>query len=99
MLEIPRKLRIGAHEYEIVLRDDLEEQRFFGTCRTTKLKIFIDSTVAKTQQEETMFHEALHAIFAQLGIFRDGEDAEEEKMAQSVGHSIYQFLKDNDMLR
>ena len=66
-MEIPKKVKIGAHEYEIVNDDDIaDSDARFGHCVPRKLKIYIDSRVKQSQQEETFFHEVLHAICDQV---------------------------------
>lgn len=97
-MNIPNKVKIGAHEYEVVLRDDLDADDFMGVCRPTKLKIFVDGNLPQSQREETFFHEVLHAIFHLLGK-RQEVASDEEKEVQPLGHAIYQFLKDNDLLK
>ena len=97
-MNIPNKVKIGAHEYEIVFRDDLDSDDFMGVCRPSKLKIFIDGKLPQSQQEETFIHEVLHAIFHLLGKKEETAN-EEEKQVQPLGHAIYQFLKENDLLK
>ena len=96
-MNIPEKVKIGAHEYTIVFRDDLDDENF-GVCRPHRLKIFIDSTVPRSQQEETFFHECGHAIRHALG--QQDRDADvEETIVQPLFYMIYLFLKENDLLK
>lgn len=95
-MNIPNKVKIGAHEYDIVFRDDMDDENF-GTCRPTKTKIFIDETVANSQKEETFFHEVLHAIRHQIGQEEKDKD-DEEKIVQALAHSWYLFLKENKII-
>ena len=97
-MKIPNKVKVGAHSYNIVFRDDLDDDNF-GTCRPKKLRIFIDETAEKTQQEETFFHEVMHAIFHQVGMSTPWDMDKEERRVQALGHSIYQVLKENRLLK
>ena len=58
-MKIPNRVKIGAHTYKIVFRDDMDDDKF-GLCNTHKGKIFVDETAIKTQQEDTFFHEVMH---------------------------------------
>lgn len=93
-MKIPNKITIGAHEFKIVKRkmDDM-----FGECDSEALTITIDSTKPQTQQEETFFHEVLHAQRKLLGQELKDED-EEEKVVQALGHLTYQFLITNKLI-
>lgn len=97
-MKIPEKVKIGAHEYKIEFRDDLDDENM-GVCRPSKLKIFIDERLPQTQQEETFIHECLHAIVSELGRYTYNQYDEEERDVQSLSHAIYQVLKDNNLLK
>ena len=93
---MPTNLKVGAHNYQIVLTDQIDD---FGACEHTKLRILINNSAPQSQQEETLIHEALHAIFDITGISKDLTDLEEEKIVQPLGHAIYQLLLDNKLLK
>lgn len=99
---IPTTVKIGAHVYTI-MHDDIagDADNRFGHCYPRKLNIYIDDRAAQSQQEETFFHEVLHAICSLVHAFPDNEDGarEEERIVQSVGHGLYQFLKENSLLK
>ncbi len=100
-MKIPKELKIGAHTYEIQERDaEGESDSRFGHCFTRNLKIYVDPRVPQSQQEETLIHEALHAVCDQVRAFptTDSGRDEEERVVQSLGHGIYQVLKDNGLL-
>lgn len=97
-MKIPNKIKIGAHIYDIVFRDDLDDEDF-GTSRQKKLKIFINQEIPQTLQEETLFHEVIHNIYLQNGLSIGINETEEEKQVQIISHGIYQFLKDNNLLK
>ncbi len=97
-MKIPKKIKIGAHVYKVVFRDDLDDEDF-GICRPRKLTIFIDDTVPQTQREETFFHEVMHAIFHQAGLSTPWDIEKEERKVQVLGHALYQVLKENNLLK
>ena len=99
---IPNKIKIGAHEYQVIRDDDgADEDARFGHCMPRRLRIYVDPRVPQSQQEETLIHEVLHAVCDQVRAFSKQETGrdEEERVVQSLGHGIYQFLKDNDLLK
>ncbi|MEK6882319.1 MAG: hypothetical protein AABY22_22055 [Nanoarchaeota archaeon] len=94
-MKIPDKVKVGAHEYDIKFELDPsnDNDSCFGCISYKKLLIGIDPNYKQSQQEETFFHEVLHAIYHQLGL----EDT--EKSIQSIAHSFYEVLKDNNLLK
>ncbi len=97
-MKIPTKVKIGAHEYSVRFEDvDGDSDARFGHAYPRKLQIYIDERAAKSQQEETFFHEVLHAIVDQVKCISDDKD--EERIVQALGHGIYQMLKENNLLK
>ena len=93
-MKIPEKVKIGAHEYKIYFDVDPsnDNDNCFGNVSYKKLVIGINPTYAQSQQEETFFHEVLHAIEHQLGY------EENEQRNQATAHHLYLFLKENNLL-
>jgi hypothetical protein len=101
-MDIPARVRIGAHDYEVIFDDvDGDSDSRFGHCYPRKLQIYIDPRVSPSQQEETFIHEVAHAICSQVRAFPPTESGadEEERIVQSLCHGLYQCLKDNALLR
>ena len=96
-MQIPKKTKIGAHSFTIEHSSDFDEGNF-GTARMARLKIFIDGNAEKSLQEETYIHEVMHIIRQLNGIELKDTD-EEEKIVQIMGHAMYQFLTDNNLLK
>lgn len=95
-MEIPKSVKIGAHIFEVIQRDDLESGNL-GSSSVSKLKIFIDETAPESLQIETLFHEILHVIYDLSGIKK--EEAEEEKEVQAIAGYLFQVLQDNRWLK
>jgi len=86
---IPNKLKIGGHEYlvEFTEYDNIE-----GDCGDSdrhRNRIRICQTDPQSQQEETLIHEIIHAINGGL----------KEEIVDGLAVSLYQVLKDNELLK
>ena len=95
-MKIPKKLKIGAHVYEILWMPNNKNQ--CGETQVSKLKIRISPEFPRTQQEETLFHEIIHVVRVQLSL-EDPEKQKEENIVNAMAGSLYQILNDNKMLR
>ncbi len=93
-MKIKDSYKISGHEYTVQFKD-MDEN--FGKCDLEKCIIYIDENLTQSQKEETLFHEAIHAMRNTLGIaVKDTDD--EEILVQGMGNSLYQFLKDNAII-
>lgn len=88
-MKIPKKLKIGAHIYEIVLTKDLFEGATCGIQLRKERKLGINSDLPETHQGATLFHEILHAINSEL----------DHTFLDSLAEQLYQVLSDNSMLK
>lgn len=92
-MDIPKTLKIGGHEFKVLLVQSMASRdECYGKMWMDRLEIHIDSSVSKELQEETMLHEAIHAIDEENGL-----DLTEQQV-QSLGHGIYQLIKTNDLI-
>jgi hypothetical protein len=89
MKTLPKKLKIGGHIYEVLLVESDDIQKDCGECAVDKLQIKIKDSMPQSMQEETLIHEAIHAMNFGLS----------EESVQFLSMAFYQFLKDNDLLR
>ena len=88
-MKIPKSLKIGGHIYDVKLVESDDIQKDCGECAVDKLEIKIKKTMPQTMQEETLIHEAIHAMNFGLS----------EESVQYLSMAFYQFLKDNKLLR
>lgn len=98
-MKIPKKIKVGSYEYSIDMvkgRNELTEPKYLGKTKLEDLKIYIDSDLPQSKQEETFIHEVLHVCFDQAGIKRS-ED-EEEYLVNAFANQLYPILKDNNLL-
>lgn len=83
MLKIPKKLKIGAITYKILVGsiDDC------GECDTKTQTIKIDESMSEELTEVTFWHEVLHAINISLT----------EKEVEFLAQAIVQVRRDNNL--
>lgn len=88
-MKLPSKLKIGGHIYTVKLVDPDDIQKDCGECAVDKLEIKIKRNMPQTMQEETLIHEAIHAMNFGLS----------EESVQYLSMAFYQLLRDNDLLK
>ena len=96
-MKIPKKIRIAGHDYKIKWDDkNLPKSHSIGDisndfkeirlCKHFKSK----RARAKSEIEETFFHEILHAVDKNYN-----NNALSEKALNRLSNGLYQVLKDN----
>ena len=88
-MDIPKKLKVGAHTFNVFLVDPDDIEKDCGECNIGKLTIKIKKNMPQSVMEETLIHESIHAM--NFGL--------EEKDVQFLSMGIYQILKDNNLLK
>lgn len=95
-MKIPKKLKIGGHIYPIKVEDRVAKGGI-DKCGTSnvysKMGIWIDSTIGKSQQESTLIHEIIEILNSNNNI----ELTETQICVLEAG--LYQVLKDNKLLK
>ena len=102
-MEIPKRLKIGGHDYEIVFPYVFTERSdILGQCDRLGKYIRINEAQGDEPRAEssimvTLIHEVLHAIDHVSGhdMF---EGSEGEKRVEALSEGIYQVLVDNGYL-
>jgi hypothetical protein len=89
MKNFPKQLKVGGHIYKVILVESDDIQKDCGECAVDKLEIKIKKNMPQTMQEETLIHEAIHAMNFDLP----------EESVQYLSMAFYQLLKDNNLLR
>jgi len=90
MITLPKKLKIGAHTYEIV--EEKANGLGVDSCGKHNMEdstITVDGDLSDTHKVQTLFHEIFHAL--------NGELTEQEVDWLSQG--ITQVLLDNNLLK
>ncbi len=87
------KIRIGSHDYDLVLRDMKDSSRN-GTESYDELIIVVntDKNLAPMRRYEVFVHEVLHAMNRQLAIWTD--DAKEEEVIDRLAPMLLRFMLD-----
>lgn len=82
-----KKLKVGGHQFTVLYVPDskLGDGDSCGMCDRDTNTIYINSNLAKSQQEVTLLHELFHAMNWELS----------EEMLESLSQQIYQVLNDN----
>jgi len=98
-MNLPKKIRIMALDYEIVLMDEEEKRqgKYLGLCKNNEAKISIDERYNSQVQANTLLHETLHAIAHQMGKF-DLSGKQEEKIVEGMATGICVVMRDNPKL-
>lgn len=93
-MKIPKKLKIGGHWFNITLGNLLKEKSVDSSGRFVPRynKILIDTDSTQSNQEATLIHEIIEVIDHQ------NELNLEHKTICILENSLYQVLKDNDLL-
>lgn len=101
-MKIPKQIKIGGLTYHITFSPkECSSNSAFGIESSYKQKIFIDSNAPKERQEQTFFHEILHAIDH---TFHCGPGEKEslgltENQIKSFAAHLYLVLEENDLLK
>lgn len=93
-MKIPNKLKIGGHVYtiEFVKKEDLKglaDEMDCGMTLVGENRILIDGGQKKSQQEETLFHELLHALNGTMN----------HDFLASLAQQLHQVFSDNKLLK
>lgn len=87
-MQIPRKIKIGAHNYDIVIAkpNELGNDRD-GYHDPANNQIIINGEYGHSHQLATFWHESLHALNSEL----------EEKDVEFIAQGITQIIIDNNL--
>lgn len=99
---IPEKIKILGLEWQIKHDQHVSDaSEAYGTTVHRSQIINIEPTATQFHQEQTFFHEMLHAIWWSMGIHKipDIDNKKEEQIIHALSNGLYQTLKDNDLLK
>lgn len=87
-------IKIGGITYQIMYQEKLvdEGKLVWGHTDYTNATICIDSTLSKSKQRQTLFHEMAHAMLHEAGL---DEDSAREGLVNPLGNMLYQVYEDN----
>ena len=104
--ETPYQIQIGPHTYHInTHQPDLDRETLkdsthpnLGLCDPTTLTIYMTVHQAPSQQQDTLLHETLHALFSLIGAGEDIDHDTEEKLVRRLAPALLQTLQNNPQL-
>lgn len=89
-MEKAKKIKIGAFDYDLI---PINAITVHGECSQQDLKITINTSDTYEQQQSSLIHEILEALNLLYSL-----DLEHDAIIR-LENSLYQVLKDNEMLR
>lgn len=92
-MNIPKKVKVGGVTYSVKLAEDwIGNRGYDGEFCMSEPRgnvIYIDSSLTQEGKEITLIHEALHAMNSTMS----------HEFLDSLSQQLYQFLKDNNLLK
>ena len=90
-----KEFTLGATKWKVNEVEKFESHTYLGECSIGQTSITISKTwcgqkVSKQSKEQTIYHEALHAMLDTLGYYKLSQD---EKLVQGLSVLIEQFEK------
>ena len=61
-MNIPKKVRVGAQSYKVVISKEVGQYGRYGECDSTRVEIRLDADSATQRQEQTLIHELFEAV-------------------------------------
>lgn len=96
-INIPKSIKVGGVNYKIEImhldKNDDGEQ-ILGYCQYLDNVIQINEDASPERQEQTLYHELVHAIFFETS---NNEFQDNEKLVDSVGLMLHQIVKNNKL--
>lgn len=93
-------VKIGIHQYSVSEAEDLQRAEdgawLNGIIHHTKLAIELRETLPRSMKQAALWHECLHGVLFQTGLYLD--DTLEEKICVALSHGIVQLLQENPEL-
>lgn len=101
-MPLPNKLKIGPYTYrvsqdrtEMLERCRTEATDLLGHIDHRHLTILIEPTQAETQKQDSLLHEALHAICEMTGLSAEWGEEREEATVRRLSPALLALLRDN----
>lgn len=106
MINIPKTLKVGAHQYEVVFPYQFKERLDVSGLSDDQLRrIFVaevDGNGEKRPDSEILsifFHEILHAIDSVYCGFQIGKECDRDSLTESIAQGLAQVYIDNPKLK
>ena len=90
---IKSKYKIGAHWLDVNFTKEIDGFSIKGEVHYWKHRIILQTDMAQSKKESTLFHEIIHEMNLQ-----QGWDFKEKQVA-AISENFYLFLTDNELLK
>lgn len=96
-VRLPKVIYVGPHDYDVQTKKHLD---LLGETDNSNTAITLKARQSRTSMQDTILHEALHAIVFNSGLFKtlDLDNETEEKLVVTISPWILQLIKDNPEL-
>ncbi|MEX0380452.1 ImmA/IrrE family metallo-endopeptidase [Leuconostoc sp. MS02] len=95
--KIPKSIKVGAIDYKIEivhLENNEDGDTLLGHCDYVTNTIQINEKSSKERQEQTLYHELVHAILFESS---NVEFEDNERLVDSLGLMLHQIIKNNKL--
>jgi len=94
-MNVPDKIRVGAFDYAVKLKKNIDENGSLGEIEYSKRRIQMKKGMAPSAHLEVLWHEAIHGVMHEHGMSSEHP----EPLVTKLGFAICQLLRDNPYLR
>lgn len=103
----PMRVKIGWHTYKVIFgkeplvlagSDINIHEDLCGLTSVNQCRIWVDDNQSKSQIQDTLLHEILHAVFDTCGISVDLDHAAEERIVRVLAPNLLSLFRDNPEL-
>lgn len=96
---VPALLRVGPARYDVVVKS-LKKLDLFGRTSNTHTRIELHCGISKSAMQDTLVHEALHAVFHTAGStsVTGLSDESEEVLCRILAPWLVGLIRDNPEL-
>lgn len=95
---IPPTVTILGQEFTVLKVNDSAEESLCGSMQDAERIITINTNLDTDVQDETFYHEVVHASLALTGVGMLLTDKQEEAVCQALGLSLAGLIKNNKKL-
>jgi hypothetical protein len=96
MENLPKTIRIGGFDYDIVITDGLRserDERLSGQIACEDLEVRVSADISDRFRPLVLWHEIIHGILQHAGI-----SDHNEQQIEALAYGIMQVLRDNPWL-
>lgn len=97
---LPRRLKVGAYDWSVVIEDTSPDKRGEADFETQTLRLFLDGLTSPSHCVGIVIHECLHIIYdnQKMSSIKGKKDAREEAIVVALEHGMVSLFRDNSKL-